>query len=296
MDIEDLRQFLVISNLNNLQTAAVELNKTAGALSKVIKRLEIKLNTQLFDRSGRNIVLNQKGERFRQYALNIVHESDQVLSEFGNVNTKIKVNITGPSVLVQFWLPQLIKKLENKTFELNLHIDWEGQALSQVEKGMMHMALATKFTASERSNISDLRCVNLGETVFKVVASKHHPLFNDFSNGQISTEQLQKYEFACPSVSPFCGIKRGVGSDGWHDDEIPRSIGFRCNDFSILMTLVTQGSALAFVPDFIAHQYGLNIVELSDYDHNNKETIAIYYKPSLAAGWLNKLMDSMNDH
>lgn len=293
MDIEDLRQFLVISNLNNLQIAATKLNKTAGALSKVIKRLESKLNTQLFDRSGRNIVLNQKGERFRQYALNIVHESDQVLSEFGNIESKIKVNLTGPSVLVQFWLPQLIKKLDNKLYELNLHIDWEGQSLEQVEKGMMHMALATQFASSERSTLSELTAINLGETVFKVVASKQHVLFNDFPTGKINTKELKNHEFACPSVSPFCGIKRGIGSDGWQDDKIPRSIGFRCNDFSILMSLVTQGSALAYVPDFIAEKYDLKIIEVVDCKHENTETIVLYYKPSLAAGWLNKLMNSM---
>jgi len=293
MDIEDLRQFLVIAQVNNLQLASLELNITAGALSKVIKRLETKLNTQLFDRSGRNIILNLQGERFRQYAQNIVHEFDQVLSEFGSVSNKIKVNITGPSVLVQFWLPQLIEKLGKDNCEVNLQVDWEGQALNQVENGMMHMALATQFASFERSNNSDLTSVVLGETVFRVVAAENHTLFNDYPDGQINCSQLQDYIFACPSVSPFCGIKRGVGSDGWQDEKVPRTIGFRCNDFSVLMSLVSQGDALAYVPDFIAEQYGLNVVEVSDINHVNKEVIALYYKPSKAAGWLNKFIHSI---
>lgn len=293
MDIEDLRQFLVISKLNNLQVAAVELNKTAGALSKVIKRLETTLDTQLFDRKGRNIVLNQQGERFCQYAQHIVHESDQVLSEFGHRDKKTKVNITGPSVLMQFWLPQLMERLSSTHYELNLHIDWEGEALNQVENGMMHIALATKFAVLERSNASDLSSITLGETVFKVVAATNHHLFNDFPNGQITSEQLLPYVFACPSVSPFCGIKRGVGSDGWQDEKVPRTIGFRCNDFSVLMSLVKQGRALAYVPDFIAKQQDLSVVEVTNCQHLNKENIALYYKPSMAAGWLNKLIDSI---
>jgi len=203
MDIEDLRQFLVIAQVNNLQLASLELNKTAGALSKVIKRLETKLNTQLFDRSGRNIILNLHGERFRQYAQHIVHESDQVLSEFGNVSSKIKVNITGPSVLVQFWLPQLIEKLGKDNCEVNLQVDWEGQALNQVENGMMHIALATQFASFDRSNSSDLSSVVLGETVFSVVAAANHTLFKDHPDGKINSAQLQDYTFACPSVSPF---------------------------------------------------------------------------------------------
>ena len=73
LDTEDLRKFLVIAKHNNLQQASATLNVTPGALSKVIKRLEIKLNTQLFKRIGRNIKLNQQGEKFRHYALNLVH-------------------------------------------------------------------------------------------------------------------------------------------------------------------------------------------------------------------------------
>jgi len=295
MDIEDLRQFIVIAQLNNLQQSAVELNKTAGALSKVIKRLETKLNAQLFDRSGRNIILNQQGERFRLYAQHIVHESDQVLSEFGNISSKIKVNITGPSVLVQFWLPQLIEKLSKENYELNIHVDWEGQALSQVESGIMHIALATEFAVLERRNVNELSRVVLGDTGFKVVAAANHILFKDFPGGEINSAQLQSYVFACPSVSPFCGIKRGVGSDGWQDEKVPRTIGFRCNDFSVLMSLVNQGDALAYVPDFIAEQYGLNVVEISDLEHVNKEVVALYYKPSRATGWLNRFINSIAD-
>ena len=51
-------------------------------------------------------------------------------------------------------------------------------------------------------------------------------------------------------------FKRGEGSEGWQDAQYPRTIGFRCNDFSVLMSLVKQNLALAYAPDFIAeHNY-----------------------------------------
>jgi DNA-binding transcriptional LysR family regulator len=59
MDIDDLKKFLVVAKESNLQSASRELHVTAGALSKVVKRLETKLGTPLFDRIGRSIVLNQ---------------------------------------------------------------------------------------------------------------------------------------------------------------------------------------------------------------------------------------------
>jgi len=293
MDIEDLRLFLVIARFNNLQKAAIETHKTAGALSKVVKRLEVKLNSEIFDRRGRNIVLNQRGERFRQYALHMVHESDQMLSEFGQLKDKTQVNISGPSVLVQYYLPELLKQLSSEAFDLNLNVAWEGHALNQVEHGAAHLALATQFAALERGTSNELKSIALAETEFKVVADRNHGIFSDFPDGRILSEELLSYGFACPNVSPFCGIKRGIGSDGWHDDVMPRNIAFRCDDFNLLILLVKQGAALAYVPDFIAKQHHLAIVEVIDNTHINKEIIELFYQPSKSSGWLNHLIASI---
>ena len=114
MDTEDLRKFLVIAKHNNLQQASATLNVTPGALSKVIKRLEIKLNTQLFKRIGRNIKLNQQGEKFRHYALNLVHEADQAISEFNGSTKNTVVNLSGPSLLLQHYLPLLLSQFNRR--------------------------------------------------------------------------------------------------------------------------------------------------------------------------------------
>jgi DNA-binding transcriptional LysR family regulator len=116
---------------------------------------------------------------------------------------------------------------------------------------------------------------------------KKHP------DGNLRIIELGQFGFACPNVSPFCGIKRGVGSDGWRDDEVARSITYRCNDFSVLMSLVNRGLALAYVPDFVAQSLGLMPVKLLDYDHDVQEHVELIYKPSLASGWLSRLTRSI---
>ena len=294
MDIEDLRKFILVAQRNNLQLAAKELHQTAGALSKVIKRLEQRLNTQLFDRTGRNIVLNSHGEKFRQYAKSIVHEADQALSEFGGRKNTFKVNIAGPSVLIQHWLPKIIDKLDQKKLEIAINVKWESEAVNLLASGNAHLALVTD-TSLERSNqLGDYHSIALGSTLFKVVASAKHPLLVKQPLARVSREQLLEYPFACPSVSPFCGISRGISSDGWRDDKIARTIGFRCNDFGVLMSLVQQGRALAYVPDFIAQQYDLTVIDVADCDYSCQENIKLVYQPSLADGWLNQLIANFN--
>jgi len=294
MDVEDLRKFMVVAQLNNLQLAAKTLHQTPGALSKVVMRLEVRLGTQLFDRTGRNIVLNRHGEKFRHYASQIVHEADQALSEFVGSSAALRVNIAGPSVLISHWLPKIIDKLGDNKSEINISVKWESEAINLLANGSAHLALVTDMALDGISQTGDYDSIALGTTLFKVVAGDNHPLFKEYGEGRLSNAQLFEFPFACPSVSPFCGITRGIGSDGWRDDKVPRQIGYRCNDFSVLMSLVRQGRALAYVPDFIATQFGLRIIDVDDCDYHCQENIQLVYKPSLASGWLNQLIAAMN--
>lgn len=293
MNISDLRKFLLIAQVNHLQQASLQLNQTTGALSKTIKRLEAQLNTPLFDRAGRNIVLNQQGEKFRFYAQHIVDEADKALSDFVGDSHKVQVNIAGPALLMQHSLMAVMQQLAANRFELNLQVDWEGQALSLLSSGQADVALVTELSVSE--NRDDLAAVPLGQMQFQLAASAEHVLFDTFRSSELSVKALAEFAFACPSVSPFCGIKRGVGSDGWRDDKAPRKIGFRCNDFAVLMMLVQQGRALAYVPDFIVEQYGLRPIDVYDYDFSYQESIVLAYQPRLAVSWLIELVESMRE-
>lgn len=293
MDIEDLKKFLVVAQSNNLHLASAELHITPGALSKTIRRIEDRLNTQLFDRTGRNIILNQQGVKFRQYALHLVHEAEQAISEFTGVSRKTTVNVVGPSLILQHFLPDVISKVSNESFEFNVEANWEGQALTKVATGQSHLAFVTRVALDQSFYTVDFERIAMGSSKFTVVASKHHSLFNQFSDGALNLEQLCQFGFACPDVSPFCGITRGRGSDNWPDEKSPRTITYRCNDFSVLMSLVKNGKALAYVPDFVAYNNNLAVIDVTDFNHEWEEHIELIYKPSLASGWLNRFAHSV---
>jgi len=246
-------------------------------------------------RTGRNIVLNRHGEKFRHYASKIVHEADQAVSEFVGSKRAPKINIAGPSVLIQHWLPQILDKLPQENSEINISVKWESEAINQLANGSVHLALVTEMALDDINQTGEYAHIPLGSTLFKVVADASHPLFNRYTNAQLSNAQLLAYPFACPSVSPFCGITRGVGSGGWRDDKVAHQIGFRCNDFSVLMSLVRQGRALAYIPDLIAIQYGFCVIDVADCDYQCRESVVLVYKPSLASGWLNQLVNVMTD-
>ncbi|MGW0999012.1 LysR family transcriptional regulator [Streptomyces sp. NPDC002520] len=64
MDLNSLRQFLVVARLEHLSRAADELRVAQPSLSRTIARLESELGAPLFDRGGR-LRLNEAGKLFR---------------------------------------------------------------------------------------------------------------------------------------------------------------------------------------------------------------------------------------
>ena len=61
MELRHLIYFKKVAELQHITKAADELLIAQPALSKVIRQLEEELNAPLFDRKGKNIILNANG-------------------------------------------------------------------------------------------------------------------------------------------------------------------------------------------------------------------------------------------
>ncbi|NUT92874.1 MAG: LysR family transcriptional regulator [Saccharothrix sp.] len=75
MELNSLRQFLVVARLEHLSRAADELRVAQPSLSRTIARLEGELGAPLFDRSGR-LRLNDTGKLFRDHVERALGELD----------------------------------------------------------------------------------------------------------------------------------------------------------------------------------------------------------------------------
>jgi len=78
MDLDIIREFTVLAETCNFQTAANSLSLSQSALSKHIRKLEDELDLQLFDRTKRNVVLNENGIIFQQYARELCKNYDEL--------------------------------------------------------------------------------------------------------------------------------------------------------------------------------------------------------------------------
>lgn len=83
MDLHALLYFKTIAELSNLTRAAELLMISPPALSAALRRLEARLDVPLFDRVGRNLVLNQYGKTYLPYVeqmLALSGEADAALA------------------------------------------------------------------------------------------------------------------------------------------------------------------------------------------------------------------------
>ena len=72
MERKDLAAFLCLAEALHFGRAAQQLNITASTLSRVIQRLELEVETELFVRDRRSVTLTAAGELFIQYSLDVL--------------------------------------------------------------------------------------------------------------------------------------------------------------------------------------------------------------------------------
>ncbi|QBG37379.1 LysR family transcriptional regulator [Litorilituus sediminis] len=285
MQINDIRIILHLLQSEDLKTTANTFHITSGALSKKLKRIENVINTQLFDRIGRNIKANSNGQKFFQHGKSLLNSYDTMLTEFSNPKTKTWLNIAGPAILVDYCLTSIIPALNTQDIELNLVTVYEGEAIKRLESNRADIAITTLEAISGRQN-DNLKSLVLTQSEFKLVAAKSHPLAQ---KQPLTMSQVCRAAFAIPSSSPFCGITRGIGSDGWPDHQHPRNIAYRCDSLSSLKAIVSDAKAIAYIPD-IAQNADLITLELDEKLQKNIEQICLVYNPSHASKRLKQLI------
>ncbi len=122
MDLNYLMYFKRVAELQNITKAAEQLSITQPALSRVIHNLEDEIGYKLFDRCGKNIVLNTKGELFLSFTNETLNALEVMKSEMKDIETKEKgcINLSMRTSLCL--LPVIIKEFHEIRPDITLNI------------------------------------------------------------------------------------------------------------------------------------------------------------------------------
>ncbi|MEH7385949.1 LysR family transcriptional regulator [Bacillus sp. JJ1521] len=235
MDFQQLHNFRVLSEVENITKAAKILSLTQSALSKSIARLEEDVGVPLFDRNSRGVSLNAYGHIFLEHA-------NHALQEMADAQEKIQKMVDPNKGVVSFgfipslrpsFVPNLIqqflKETPNVRFQLSQGVT--GEIISKLESTEVDIVFCSPQDRVE--NISTISIIN--EELFLVVP-KNHPLSNStlVNLYEVANEPFVHYHKDLPLrqvIDKFCqqaGFLPKVEIEGSEDEIISGLVAANC--------------------------------------------------------------------
>lgn len=303
MNLSDLRIFISAARRPSLGAAALEMHLTPSAVSKALKRLEDSLGTPLFDRSAKQLVLNDSGQLLLERAATLLALADQAKADIMGENATLDCRLGGPAILLWRHGKSLSEAmLPYPQASLHLRAMFEEEALGALARGDIDAALVTGEVLDGRGEhwSPQWQTTLLASVTLQLVAGRKHPLVAQLSHSNdgvlhASSAEVLQHDFACPSRSLFCGAQRGSRSDGWRDDALPRKIRYWSDDLQLLLGFVKSGHALAYLPEFALEDQQLLRIQVDDCAFECREQVALVWNRKQAGGWLQDLAQRLEE-
>lgn len=155
LDLDQLRTFVAIVDTGSFTRAAEEVFKTQSAVSMQVRRLEERLGTDLFERSGRAVKLTDAGGRLLTYARRMLSLSQETLSAFDEETIEGHVRIGLPDDYAERFLPEIMARFvrSNPRVELQIACETTSSLIDHIDKGHLDVALVCPSKTSAWSEI-----------------------------------------------------------------------------------------------------------------------------------------------
>ncbi|MGK5013216.1 LysR family transcriptional regulator [Janthinobacterium sp. MDB2-8] len=299
MSLSDLRVFCSAARQPTLGAAALELHLTPSAVSKALRRLEGDMGVSQFDRSGKQLLLNDNGRLLLARAHTLLALAEQAQLDVMGERGAIDARIAGPALLLWRHADTLAAALDAyPQASLRLQPQFEDAALAALARGDCHAALVTQEAIAQRGGDwpAAWQCTALGSMRMLLAAGRSHVLARGVPPASVSVpcsmQGVLPHAFASPTHSLLCGEERGRHADGWRG-VAGRTIRYWSDDVQLLLGYVQSGRALAYLPDFAVRAHDLLQVELAG-SVDCSEQVLLVWDGVLAGQWLHTVAEKLS--
>lgn len=185
MLLSQLEYFQVVARHQHISRAAEELRIAQPSLSMTIGKLEKELGVQLFDRQGRNIVLNHAGQRLldhTNFILEQIGKMEHALKQTREATENAFIMSVSNSMFLNGWLQQFV--LANPKIQLQQRMLSEAQMIEALLEESVDIAIgefAYDTPGIIRQTIVEDEYIIM-VPVFHPLAEKDSLLFEDIVN------------------------------------------------------------------------------------------------------------------
>lgn len=196
MELRHIRYFLAVVEEGSFTKAAERLLIAQPPLSRQIKDLEEELGTPLFLRQSKGLVLTEAGNRFLNYAHQIMALADRSAEDIREMSTGLKgtlylatVEGRAPKIL-SGWIAGFHEKYTGVDYNL-----WNGNTddvLNRLYNGLCEIAIITAPYDSEH-----YEAIAAGREPWVAIIPKDHPLA--YEGDTVEASELVAYDLIIPS-------------------------------------------------------------------------------------------------
>lgn len=105
MNIDHIEAFMYVVHFNSIHKAADALFLSQPTVTARIKTLERELDSELFERKGRGIILTEKGKSFIPFAEQIIHTFQQGKKQLKKGTVQEEITIGANTITSQYFIP-----------------------------------------------------------------------------------------------------------------------------------------------------------------------------------------------
>ena len=150
LDVDAVRIFVMVADLQSFTRAAAALGSTQATISVKLRRLEEKLGARLIERTPRRVALSARGAVFLPAAREFLASHERALSEFSAASCRLALgfvdHVAGPE------LSTLIAQLHahDPSLALNVRIDTSSLLEEAFDRGELDAVIVHREAGSRR--------------------------------------------------------------------------------------------------------------------------------------------------
>ena len=255
INLELYRIFYIVAEIGNITKASEILCISQPAVTKQIKNLENQLNTPLFVRTKKGVILNECGKKIFlnvKQALTLLEDANNMINDFTNLNYgTIKIGIS--KSLMENYLIKYIEIFHNNypNIVLDIHTNPTNELIEKLKDGKIDIIIGKR----PHNLGNELNYYELEKTKYIFVANKKY--FN-LGNMTLTPQDLERYPIL---------LQESPSNSRTSAEEY-----FEKNNIKIIPKMNIASSSLLI--DFINLGYGIGYVtELYVKDKINNSSI-----------------------
>ena len=263
MDTNQLLAFISVAESGSFSLAAEKLHLTQPAVSKRIATLEQILDTKLFDRVGKRIILTEAGEILLPDARKLLNDLNNTRTSIENLSAAVtgRLRIGSSHHIGLHRIPPVLKAYTNTYPDVITDITFvdSEEAYSQVLHGELEIAVVTLSP----HRIQEIQATTLWTDPLCFMASIDHPLAKLKS---LQLDDLLEFPVILPAMGTFT---RQVVDEVFTANRLSLQVEMSTNYLETIKMMVTVGMAWSVLPK-IMHDKQLSILPLKQVNLNRQ--------------------------